>query len=798
MEACMNRSRLMSAAAALVVAAGLAVVASPPAALGARTRAAAPRLPAGERQVCPLSTLPGIMSCQAVLRRVSGTRSNDAGRTSPVSQYGYSPASLRSAYGLVRAAARGGRGETVAVVDAYSDPDLVANLAVYRRQFRLPPCSLASRCLRILNQDGKPAPLPAANADWALEESLDLDMVSAICPSCRIVLVEASYPSILNLSLAEQTAAATGARFINNSWSGAEFVGENSFDKYFDHPGDAVSVASGDDGYAVGYPAASQYVTAVGGTTLLADKRARRHWRERAWGNGGVAGREGSSYYVGSGSGCSMLEPKPSWQREKVDDSAAGCLNRTENDVAADADPVTGVAVYDSFADGGTPWQDAGGTSVATALITATYALAGTPAPGTYPASYPYLHPRSLFHVVGGNNGTCEASRRYLCWGTRGYNGPTGLGTPDGVGAFADHGARPVTLADPGTQDVAGGARFRLRIAGLDARQQASSLDYSATGLPAGLSIHAPVGSTDAVIAGVLPAAPATAVVTVTARDPVSGQAGSVRFMIVSVASLTRTGAAAGRVSLHDTGICLDAGPGTAGSAVTVEDCDATAAERWIYTAGTAPGAYGTLSAGSQCLGRAGAQLTLDPCQPRSAAQGWVMAGDGRLRNAEAGGCLRIARMAAGQRVRLGACNQAGVVRWTLPSGLLVAGGSGLCAEDAGGTDVPLAVQLARCAASASDEQIMLHADGGIEVGGDCFDVPGPTLIGSSLDGAAVVQNFCGENEVPAQVWLIGPGGELINNYSGKCLDDPAGGGAGTSLVQEDCYGLPGEIWAVN
>ncbi len=806
----MGRTRALAALARLAIAAGLLTLAVPAAALAvpsgpgaaapAARRAAAAGLPAGERQICPPSSQAGMMSCQVVIRVAGRPRPalGGASGTASASQDGYGPASLRSAYRLVRASARGGQGETVAVVDAYNNPDLAANLAVYRREFGLRPCTPATGCLRVLNQAGKAAPLPRPNADWGLEEAVDVEMISAICPNCRIVLIEASYPSIRQLGLAEATAAATGARFINNSWSGAEFPGETTYDKYFNHPGDAVDVASGDYGYAVSYPAASQYVTAVGGTTLRPDKSASRHWIERAWGSGGEAGRNGSSYNLGTGSGCSMLEPKPSWQTEKVDDNPAGCLNRTDNDVSADADPGTGVAIYDTYAGGGQPWVEVGGTSIATAIITGVYALAGTPALGTYPASYPYRDSAGLFDVIGGSNGTCEPSRPYLCNAVRGYDGPTGLGTPDGVGAFGDHGTRPVTLQDPGTQDVGAGARFWLRITGLDARQQATSLAYGATGLPQGLSIRAIPGSTDAVISGVLPQAPASQQVTVTAKDAATGMTGSLRFMIVSVASLTTTGDAPGRMSLHDTGLCLDAGAGQAGSAVRVEQCASVAGQLWNYSSGGSPGSAGALSAGTQCLGRSGSTLVLATCQLGSAAQGWIAAGYGMLRNAEGGGCLAVGRVSASQRVRLGPCNESGDVRWTLPAGPLVAGGRGLCAAGSGAGDIPGPIEVVGCDANTADQMITVHGDGSIEVTGDCFDVPGPSFISSPLDGTAVVQNLCEGSTQSSQVWLIGPGGELINNYSGKCLDDPGDGGSGTALVQEDCYGSAGEIWAVN
>src|SRR5208282_3463770 len=180
-----------------------------------------------------------------------------------------------------------------------------------------------------------------------------------------------------------------------------------------------------------------------------------------------------------------------------------GCLNRTENDVAAVADPNTGVVIYDSYGEPGI--FEIGGTSAATPIITAIYALAGTPTPNTYPAQYPYLHPSHLFNVATGANGTCEPYRRYLCHGGHGYNGPTGLGTPDGTAAFADGSAHLVTLIDPGTIDREADSRFSLRITGLDSARVAS-LRWSARGLPAGLSIHGVPRSTSALITGNLPA----------------------------------------------------------------------------------------------------------------------------------------------------------------------------------------------------------------------------------------------------------------------------------------------------
>ena len=333
---------------------------------------------------------------------------------------GYGPADLQSAYGLTAAAASAGTGETVAVVDAYNDPDAANDLATYRSAWGLPACTVANGCLSILNQNGQTSPLPAnaGSNGWDVEESLDLDMVSAICPNCHVMLVEADTASDTDLGTAVNAAVAAGAEYVSNSYGGGESSEDSTYDKdYYDHPGVAVTASAGDDGYGVEYPAASQYVTSVGGTSLTTSSNS-RGWSETVWGS--------SSGGEGTGSGCSADDPKPSWQTD------TGCSKRTNNDVAAVADPNTGVAVYDSYSEGG--WLEVGGTSAASPIIAAVYALAGTPASGSYPASYPYADPSGLNDVTSGSDGSCSPAD--LCTAEVGYDGPTGLGTPNGVSAF--------------------------------------------------------------------------------------------------------------------------------------------------------------------------------------------------------------------------------------------------------------------------------------------------------------------------------------------------------------------------
>jgi N-acetylneuraminic acid mutarotase len=333
------------------------------------------------------------------------------------SRVGYGPAQLQSAYNLPSATL--GSGETVAVVDAYDNPHAEADLQLYRAQYGLPVCNTANGCFAKVNQDGLASPLPPAagtagtqSYGWDLEVALDIDMVSAICPNCRILLVVANSNSNNDLYTAEDTAVAMGAKFVSNSWSGLEYPGETADNAHFNHPGVVIAAAAGDSGYGTLYPAASRYVTAVGGTDLMPDSSG---WQEYAW--------------HGTGSGCSFYEPKPAWQTD------TGCQNRTESDVSAVADPSHGVAVYDSYSQTG--WTELGGTSVATPVIAATYALAGPPAAGTYPSSYPYAHPSGLKDITQGSNSPVACTPSYLCTAGPGYDGPTGLGTPAGVQAFS-------------------------------------------------------------------------------------------------------------------------------------------------------------------------------------------------------------------------------------------------------------------------------------------------------------------------------------------------------------------------
>ncbi|NEB03955.1 S53 family peptidase [Streptomyces sp. SID13726] len=334
---------------------------------------------------------------------------------------GYGPSDLQDAYGLTDASASNGSGETVAIVDAYNDPNAEADLAKYRSYYGLPACTTANGCFKKVSQTGSTTSLPSSDSGWSEEISLDLDMVSAIAPNAKILLVEATSATMANLGKAVNEAVTLGAKFVSNSYGGSESSSDTSYDSsYFNHPGVAITVSAGDEGYGAEYPAASKYVTSVGGTALTSSSSTSRGWTESVW---------KTSSTEGTGSGCSSYDAKPSWQTD------TGCTKRMIADVSAVADPATGVSVYDSY--GVTAgWYTFGGTSASAPIIAGVYALAGTPGSSDYPAQYPYAAAgtSALNDVTSGNNGSCSTS--YFCTARSGYDGPTGWGTPEGVDAF--------------------------------------------------------------------------------------------------------------------------------------------------------------------------------------------------------------------------------------------------------------------------------------------------------------------------------------------------------------------------
>jgi subtilase family serine protease len=350
----------------------------------------------------------GRASCTALVRSDIAMSARSL-REKAAAPSGLAPADLQGAYKLPSSSA--GSGQTVAIVDAYDAPTAEADLGVYRSQYGLPACTTANGCFKKVDQNGGTS-YPKTDGGWAQEISLDLDMVSAVCPNCKIVLVEADSASFADLGAAVNTAAGL-ANVVSNSYGGSD-ASDDDYGSYYNHPGVAMTVSSGDSGYGVEYPASSQYVTAVGGTSLKKASNS-RGWDETVW--------------DGAGSGCSDQNPALSGQA----DADTGCSGRAVADVSAVADPATGVAVYDSTAyQGQSGWMVFGGTSVAAPIIGGVYGLAGNAS--DVDNNTPYAHKDALFDVTSGSNGSCSTAQ--LCTARAGWDGPTGLGTPNGTGAF--------------------------------------------------------------------------------------------------------------------------------------------------------------------------------------------------------------------------------------------------------------------------------------------------------------------------------------------------------------------------
>ncbi|HEV3357426.1 MAG TPA: putative Ig domain-containing protein [Pseudonocardiaceae bacterium] len=455
---------------------------------------------------CPTTVTPGKLACQALKRTDKHALTENAVRAehpnTPAaipSGFGYGPSDLQSAYNIASAAASQGGSATVALVDAYDDPTAASDLAAYRSAAGLPAANFTK-----LNQNGQTSPLPAeapSTDDWTLEESLDIDMVSAVCPNCKIDLIEATDDQGNGLYVAENTAASL-AGYISNSWGGTDSSSDSSMDSsYFNHPGKVITASAGDSGYGVIYPATSPDVVSVGGTALSTASNS-RGWTETVWGS--------SAGGQGTGSGCSTFETKPSWQTD------TGCTGRTDNDVAADADPSTGLAVYDtSNSNGG--WTEVGGTSASSPMIAAMYALAGNA--GTTPAQDIYQHTSNLYDVTSGADGSCSPT--YLCTAGTGYDAPTGWGTPNGLAAFGGTSTGGgVTANNPGNQTGTVGTAASLQ---LSASGGTAPYTWTASGLPTGLSV-----SSSGLISGT-PSAAGTFNVSATAKDS-TGATGSTTF----------------------------------------------------------------------------------------------------------------------------------------------------------------------------------------------------------------------------------------------------------------------------
>jgi subtilase family serine protease len=366
------------------------------------------------KSVCGISRSSAYAQCFAQVR----TDANGRALVSP-DVSGYGPAQFHSGYNLPTTVSGNHK---IAIVDAYANPNVLANLNTYNAQFGLPnfpKCSKTQKtsCLAVRNQSGKKSPLPAGNTGWGLEIALDVQVAHAICQNCRINLYEANSNSFANLAVAVNTAATQGADVISNSYGA--YLNDCSTQPAYNHPKIAVTVSAGDSGYGVACPANQNTVVAVGGTTLNLDQN-NNYVSETVWN--------------GTGSGCSTAISAQSWQTSASNWAAIGCgTKRGMNDVSADADPATGAAVYDTYGYGG--WLVVGGTSLSSPLIAGVYALAANVSSWNYPAQSVYQSPGSLHDVTTGSNGSCPGFP-LRCGAGANYDLPTGIGTPNGLGGF--------------------------------------------------------------------------------------------------------------------------------------------------------------------------------------------------------------------------------------------------------------------------------------------------------------------------------------------------------------------------
>ncbi|HTY96544.1 MAG TPA: S53 family peptidase [Solirubrobacteraceae bacterium] len=490
--ACATGASLLPATAALADAASVTAATASPLAPGNYETRDVCAVPEPGRASCMASLLVArSTAARAHLHPLGLAATSQPQAPSPTAgDFGLRPQDLHAAYSLPTTAVSA---QTVAIVDAYNDPAAEADLAAYDEEFSLPACTAENGCFKQVNEHGESSNLPFPKtvteletarggtttqveeaeeaSGWGMEISLDIETAHAVCQSCHILLVEATAPVNAYLEAAERSAESLGATEISNSWGGSEAGTSTKSEASgpFDHPGTVITASAGDNGYldwdsgggSVEFPAASPHVVAVGGTRLKLGPGS--IWAgETVW-NGDGAG----------GGGCSTVFPAPSWQQSLADWSSVGCSGaRAVADVSADADPYTGVAVSDStspecetsYTEGKTKhvlhWCTLGGTSLASPLIASVFALAGGAGGVSYPASTVYANvaatPTDLHDVTSGSNGACgqpfngstgvsgctveeeaaDCASHLICLAAAGYDGPTGLGTPDGITAF--------------------------------------------------------------------------------------------------------------------------------------------------------------------------------------------------------------------------------------------------------------------------------------------------------------------------------------------------------------------------
>ncbi len=425
---------------------------------------------------------------------------------------GLTPADLASAYGFVASA--GGSEQTVALVDAFDDPDIEADLGTFDSQYGLPACTSENGCFTKVSQTGSTTELPEGEPGWALEISLDVETVHSVCPNCKILLVEANSESTSDLAAAVDEAVALGATEVSNSYGFLESELGASEAAAYNHPGVVITASAGDSGwddwdYAFEFafeeeeppvapgepdaPASLPSVVAVGGTSLrLTSKGTRKS--ETVWNDSGPPADDFKKFkrLSATGSGCSTLFTAPSWQEDAEGWASTGCGDkRLDNDIAADADPYTGFDLYDSYSgseEAGLGWITIGGTSLSSPLVSALYALAGGSHGVSYPAATLYEHlgqASALYDVTEGGSGYCDGEAEgpcgepkvneeygpVDCLGTSacdaavGFDGPSGVGAPIGLVAFGGPSqAKATVVTEPASSLTASSATLNATV----------------------------------------------------------------------------------------------------------------------------------------------------------------------------------------------------------------------------------------------------------------------------------------------------------------------------------------------
>jgi hypothetical protein len=799
-----------------------------------------PPQPSGTKD-CAAPTSPLVMQCQSLVATSAKAKAaaraaaqaavsaKAKGESPAVSSNGpLTPTDLQAAYGLASDSSSAGTGETVAIVDAFYDPNVQSDLAAYRLNFNLPACdtSTGAGCLNVFNQsggnlaDGATPPQQSPSDDsWVSETSLDVQMVSAICPNCTIDLVEANSDELADLTKSVDTAVSLGAKFVSNSWSGADYPGESAYDSYFNHPGVAITAASGDYGYAAGYPASSQFVTSVGGTYLNEDT-SDDDWTSTVWNDNGSQNTDDIA--GATASGCSAGEPQPSWGIDATDSTASiQCANRTENDVSAVADAPSGVDIYDSVDCGG--FCDAYGTSVATPIIASIYALAGTPKPNTYPASYIHQSAADLTKVTSGSDGTCESGRAYLCNASKslgsGYNGPAGFGTPNQDGnltPFTETATGDIiSVADPGTYDVQQGVSVTLPAIKAIDNTSGHTLKYTASGLPAGLSINTATGVISGKVSFV-----ENDTVHVAVTDG-TGASTTVYFRIEASGSLTADyHAGTGLVGSYWDDKCLDdtGNSSNNGTKIQIWQCTSgDASQVWSFKPTTTAGEVGnagtsqlgTIDIHGKCLnivnnGTAnGAKIQLYTCNG-GANELWEIAGGyAELYNPASGKCLEDPSNSTknGTQLDIWSCNDQPWQGWVLPGSPFESAVAGKCINDSGNSSSNGAAIVSYTCNGAGNEKLQVQTAGPyalLLINGKCLNATG----NGTVDGTTIQLYTCANSSddvYSANLWYLTAYGQLENAQAEKCLAIPNNSTTNsTRLELEDCYGEPGEVWSAS